>query len=40
MLSQSVGTELYDIFWYTDYRGCKNLEIHKDNPGKEISITS
>ncbi len=40
MLSQSVGTELYDIFWYTDYRGCKDLEIHKDNPGNEYSITS
>lgn len=40
MLSQSVGTELYDIFWYTDYKGCKDLEIHKDNPGNEYSITS
>lgn len=39
-LSESVGHELYDIFWITDYRGHTELEIHKDNPGNEYPIWS
>lgn len=38
-LSESVGHELYDTFWVTDYRSCKELEIHKDNPGNEYTIS-
>ena len=39
-LSESVGHELYDIVWITDYRGHAELEIHKDNPGNEYPIWS
>lgn len=39
-LSESVGHELYDIFWITDYRGHTELEIHRDNPGNEYPIWS
>lgn len=39
-LSESVGTDLYEIFWITDYRGNRDLEIHKDNPGNEYPIWS
>ena len=38
-LSDSVGHDLYDVFWITDYRDCKELEIHKDNPGNEYTIS-
>ena len=38
-LSDSIGYDLYDVFWVTDYRGCKDLEIHKDNPGNEYTIS-
>jgi len=39
-LSQSIGADLYDIFWITDYKGCNELEIHRDNPGNEYPIWS
>jgi hypothetical protein len=38
-LSSSVGTDLYEIFWITDYRDCKDLEMHMDNPGNEYTIS-
>jgi len=39
-LAQSVGRELQEVFWLCDYRDCKSLEIHRDNPGNEYSIDS
>ena len=39
-LSVCVGRPLHSIFWLCDYRGCKDLEIHRDNPGNEYTIDS
>lgn len=39
-LSLCVGRPLHSTFWICDYRGCKDLEIHRDNPGNEYPIDS
>lgn len=39
-LSNFVGRPLHPIFWLCDYRGCTELEIHRDNPGNEYPIHS
>lgn len=39
-LSASVGRPLHSTFWICDYRDCKDLEIHRDNPGNEYTIDS
>lgn len=39
-LSELIRRPIHEIVWMTDYKDCKSLEIHKDNPGNEYPIHS